>query len=465
MKGLMKPFLSLTDAHHKPTMRPQWLIGLGFALAILLGALLLTLPIANTSGRWWNYLDAVFTATSATCVTGLTVVDTGTHFTFFGQIVILTLIQLGGLGVMTFGTFLLVLVGRRLSVQNEFVLQNSFGVEEVRGMRSLLRYALGLTILIEGVGAISLTARYLELGYAQQDAIYYGVFHSISAFCNAGFALHPDNLIGFREDPVYLITVMTLIISGGLGFLVLHNLASIKFWRRNRKTRGRLALHSRIVLTTTILLIFGGWLAILGTEWSASLNALALPDRLLCGLFQSVTPRTAGFNAVDMGTLSEPGRFVTILLMFVGGSPGSTAGGVKTTTMVVLMLTIAAMLRGRRETELHSRTIPMAVVREALVIFLLGLFVVVIGFVLLLLTEGPQTGTDHSGRLIFEAVSAFGTVGLSLNWTPNLSSAGRIVIILCMFVGRLGPLAAALIIGNIDVTQRLRYPEEEVVVG
>lgn len=461
----MKPFLSLTDNHHKPILKPQWLISFGFALAILLGTGLLTLPWANTSGQWWNFVDALFTATSATCVTGLTVVDTGTHFTFFGQIVILSLIQLGGLGVMTFGTFLLVLVGRRLSVQNEFVLQNSFGVEEVRGMRSLLRYALGLTILIEGVGAISLTTRYLELGYIQRDAIYYAIFHSVSAFCNAGFALHPDNLIGFREDPAYLITIMSLIVSGGLGFLVLHNLASIKFWRRNRKTRGRLSLHSRIVLSTTILLIFGGWLAILGTEWYASLQNLKLTDRLLCGLFQSITPRTAGFNVINMSDLSDPGRFTTILLMFIGGSPGSTAGGVKTTTMVVLILTIAAMLRGRRETELHHRTIPMAVVREALVIFLLGLFVVAIGFGLLLLTEGPRTGTDQSVRLLFESVSAFGTVGLSLDWTSNLSAAGRIVIIICMFVGRLGPLAAALIIGNIDVNQRLRYPEEEVVVG
>jgi len=446
-------------------MKPQWQISIGFGLAILLGGGLLTLPWANASGRWWNYLDALFTATSATCVTGLTVVDTGTHFTFFGQIVILSLIQLGGLGVMTFGTFLLVLVGRRLSVQNEFVLQNSFGVEEVRGMRSLLRYALGLTILIEGIGAACLTIRYLELGFVQRDAIYYGVFHAVSAFCNAGFSLHPDSLIGFREDPAYLITIMTLIVAGGLGFLVLHNLASIKFWRRNRKTRGRLALHSRIVLATTILLIFGGWLVMLRTEWHASLGDLKLPDRLLCGLFQSVTPRTAGFNVASMNALSEPGRFATILLMFVGGSPGSTAGGVKTTTMVVLVLTIAAMLRGRRETELHNRTIPMAVVREALVIFLLGLFVVLIGFSLLLLAEGPRTGTDQSGRLLFETVSAFGTVGLSLDGTPNLSSAGRIVIMMCMFVGRLGPLTAALIIGNIDVNQRLRYPEEEVVVG
>jgi len=461
----MNPFFSRTGACHKPAMKPQWLIGIGFGLAILLGAGLLMLPWANTSGRWWNFLDALFTSTSATCVTGLTLVDTGTHFTRFGQIVILSLIQLGGLGVMTFGTFLLVLVGRRLSVQNEFVLQNSFGVEEVRGIRSLLRYAIGLTILFEGAGAAILTMRYLESGFVRQEAIYHGIFHAISAFCNAGFALYPDSLTGFRGDPAYLVTIMALLVSGGLGFLVLHNLASIKFWRRNRKTRGRLALHSRIVLTTTLLLIFCGWLVMLGTEWFASLRNMDWPDRLLCSLFHAVTPRTAGFNVLDMGALSEPGRFATILMMFVGGSPGSTAGGVKTTTMVVLVLTIAAMIRGRRETELHDRTIPVAVVREALVIFLMGVLIVVAAFSLLLLTECPQTGTDQSARLLFESVSAFGTVGLSIGGTADLSAAGRIVIIVCMFVGRLGPLATALIIGNIDVNQRLRFPEEEVVVG
>jgi trk system potassium uptake protein TrkH len=192
---------------------------------------------------------------------------------------------------------------------------------------------------------------------------------------------------------------------------------------------------------------------------------MSLPDRLLGALFQSMTPRTAGFNVIDMASLSEPGRFTTLLLMFVGGSPGSTAGGVKTTTMVVLVLTIIAMVRGRRETELYNRTIPLAVVREAVVIFMLGLFVVIAGFGLLLLTETPRMGSDDAARLLFETVSAFGTVGLSLGGTADLSAAGRSVIIVCMFVGRLGPLAAALIIGEMDVNQRLRYPEEEIVVG
>lgn len=446
-------------------LKPQWMIGIGFALAIFLGAGLLMLPLANTSGTWGNFLDALFTATSATCITGLSVVDIGTYFTLFGQMVILALIQLGGLGVMTFGTFLLILVGRRLSLQNEFVLQNSFGAEDVRGIRSLVRYALGMTLLLEGIGATILTSCYIEKGYDYSKAIYHGIFHAISAFCNAGFALYPDNLASFHNDPIYLLVIMALLVTGGLGFLVLHNLASIKFWRRNRMTRGRLSLQSRIVLTATFWLILSCWAILLAAEWHYGLQGRTLTDKLISTLFHSTAPRTAGFNVLDMYSLTEVSRFATMLMMFIGGSPGSTAGGVKTTTIVVLILTIIAMLRGRRETEMHGRTIPVTIVREALVIFMLCLLLILSSYGILLLTEHIPSGSNKAEQLMFETVSAVGTSGLSLGITPSLSAAGRLVIIVCMFIGRLGPLAAALIIGNTEVSQRLRYPEEEVVVG
>lgn len=446
-------------------LSPQWLVALGFMLAILTGTLLLSLPAANTDGLWQKPLTALFTATSATCVTGLSVIDIGTRLTLFGQLVVLALIQLGGLGITTFGTFLLVVVGRRLSVQSEFVLMDAYGTEEVHGLHSLLLWTMTFTLFFEGFGTLLLWTRYastttLPLG----QAFYYAAFHAVSAFCNAGFSLHPDSLVSFQNDPFYLSTVGFLVVSGGLGFLVLYNLVTIKFWRRNLKTRGRLSLHTKIVLTATGFLILLGTALFLAQEWSNTLGGLPLADKLTCGLFQSVTPRTAGFNVVPMEQLREVTRFTTTLLMVIGGSPGSSAGGVKTTTLVVLVMTILAMCKNRRETVLFSRTIPYAVVREAIVIILLAASLILSAYGILLCTEAPASSGDAS-KLLFETVSAVATVGLSINRTGTLSDAGRCVIIFCMFVGRLGPLAVALMIGNRDETQRIRYPEEEVVVG
>ncbi len=451
-------------------LSPQWLMALGFLFAILTGTLLLTFPAANTNGRGLGPVTALFTATSATCVTGLSVIDIGTDLTLFGQLVVLTLIQLGGLGITTFGTFLLVIVGRRLSVQSEFVLMNSYGIDEVNGLRSLLRWTMGLTFVIEGLGAFLLWTRYLlhapdlHMAPGLWPPIYYAVFHSISAFCNAGFSLHRENLIAFQNDPFFLGVIDLLIISGGLGFLVLYNLITNKFWRRNLKTRGRVTLHSKIALTATLVLIAAGLIAFLCQEWDNTLKDLSPLTKFTCALFQSVTPRTAGFNVVDMGQVKETTRFTTNLLMLIGGSPGSSAGGVKTTTMVVLIMTIFAICKSRRETIIFSRTVPSAVVREALTIFLLAISLILTAFGILLWTEAPLKPDDAS-KLIFETVSAAATVGLSINHTPTLSTAGRMVIIVCMFVGRLGPLAVALLVGAREESRRIRYPEEEIVVG
>ena len=451
-------------------LSPQWLMALGFLFAILIGTFLLTLPVASTNGRGTDPVSALFTATSATCVTGLSVIDIGTELTLFGQLVVLTLIQIGGLGITTFGTFLLVIVGRRLSVQSEFVLMSSYGIDEVNGLRSLLRWTMGLTFLIEGIGAILLWTRYLlhapelHLPPGIWPPIYYAVFHSVSSFCNAGFSLHHDNLIPFQTDPFFLGIIDLLIVLGGLGFLVLYNLITTKFWRRNLKMRGRVTLHSKITLMATLLLIALGAIAFMCQEWDNTLKDLPLVHKITCSLFQSITPRTAGYNVVDMGQITETTRFTTNLLMLVGGSPGSAAGGVKTTTLVVLIMTIFAICKNRRETVIFSRTIPNAIVREALVIFILSISLVLTAFGVLLWTEAPLK-TDDASKLMFETISAFATVGLSINHTPTLSLAGRLVIILCMYVGRLGPLAVALLIGTREESQRIRHPEEEIVVG
>jgi trk system potassium uptake protein TrkH len=445
--------------------KPHWLVTLGFLAVIVAGACLLSLPAANTDGQRPPLLTAFFTATSASCVTGLSVVDIGADLTLFGQWVVLVMIQIGGLGIMTLGTFLLVVVGRRVSAQSEFVLMDAYGVAKSHSLRSLLLCALLFTVFFEGLGTFLLWLRYRNLTLPDGgSALYYAFFHAVNAFCNAGFSLHHDSLVSFRDDPFYLLVASTLIICGGLGFLVLYNLVTFRFWRRNLKTRGRLTLHTRIVLSATLILLLLGSAFFLLQEWSAALSGLSVRDKLVCGFFHGVVPRTAGFNAVPMDALSESSRFTTVLLMMIGGSPGSAAGGMKTTTLSVLIMTMIAMYKNRTETVMFSRTVPFTVVRESLVIFLLTVVCILVVYGLLLMAESPRHSDDAS-KLFFETVSAVGTVGLSINHTASLSAPGRCVVIAAMFLGRIGPLTVTLMIGSRNKAPCLHYPEEEVVVG
>ncbi len=448
---------------------PEWIVVRAFAFAILLGTLLLCLPWANRRSEWTDPLTALFTATSATCVTGLTVVDTGSFFTLFGQTVVLLLIQAGGLGIMTLGTFLLILTGRRLDIEDEFVLMDSLGYDRIRGLPSLLRRTILFTVLLEGAGAVILAHRlYAAHNLPLGTAAWHGLFHAVSAFCNAGFALQADSLVSFRDDPVILLTISALLILGGLGFLVLHDLSSIRFWRRNLITRGRLSLHTKVVLKTTAILIAGGWILITLLEWNHTLAGLSAPTRFLTSFFHAVTPRTAGFNAVDMTLFHPATLFLTMILMFIGGSPGSTAGGIKTTTLAILCRVTFAITRGRAAVESHGRTISQKVISEALSIFLLGAVLVICAFLALLIIESPPLlvkGCSRADELLFETVSAFGTVGLSTGITASLSAAGKLIIMLVMFVGRVGPLTLALIVGRRAVQQATRLPEEELIVG
>ncbi len=450
-------------------VKPEWVVVRAFVAAILVGACALCLPVCNRSGAWTPPLTALFTATSATCVTGLSVVDIGSHFSWAGQWVILAMIQMGGLGIMTFGTFLLIAVGRRLGLQEEFVLINSMGFDRIRGLPSLLKRAFFFTALFELAGtAIIATRLHGWHGLSFPAALYAAFFHSVSAFCNAGFSLYPENLIPLREDSVILMTLAALVVLGGIGFLVLHDLSSIRFWRRDLILRGRLALHTRIVLKTTAILLVVGWGLFAWFEWGRTLAPLGRPDKVLVALFQSVTPRTAGFNAVDMALVHPATLWLTLILMFIGGSPCSTAGGIKTTTIAVLFRVALAMVTGRREIESHGRTIPAKAVREGLAVFMLSAAFVTVAFVTLLLIENPpvlSASASAADELLFEAVSAFGTVGLSTGITPFLSAAGQGVIILLMFVGRVGPLTLALTLGRKGVRQAVRFPEEEVIVG
>lgn len=458
----------MVSNNQEKSKSPHWFIIKAVALPIIAGTGLLMIPLASRANQWTDPLTALFMATSAMCVTGHTIVDPGSYFSLFGQIVLLGLVQLGGLGFMTLAMVCLVLLGRRLSMQSELNLTASLGWEAASQLKRLLYRTIVFTIIAEGVGAMILTVR-LVLGHniAFGRACYQGVFHAITAFCNAGFSLFPSNLMMVRDDKIFILTVGLLVVMGGLGFLVINEFAVFKFWQENRLTRGRLSLHARSVVGASAVLIMGGWLAFALLEWNNALAPLPVGDKLNCALFHSIATRTAGFNVVDMAQTHVATRFTTMLLMFIGGSPGSTAGGIKTTVAVVLLYTMLAFIRGQRETILMNRTIPVRVVEEALSVFLLGVVVVSVLYGLLLVSEETALLTTRftSEALLFETISAFGTVGLSTGIMSSLTVVGKLLMILGMFIGRVGPLTMVLVVGLKESRQLVRFPEENVTIG
>jgi trk system potassium uptake protein TrkH len=438
-----------------------------FAGAIAGGAALLLLPGAATERL--SVIDAVFTATSAVCVTGLTVVDTGTRLTAFGQLVVLGLFQAGGLGIMTFAMFGVLLLGRNVSFRDRMVVEDSMHHSPTHELGRLLRYVLAFTLVVEAAGAALLFLRW-RADFPAGRAAYLSVFHSVSAFCNAGFSLFPDSLVRYRGDPVVNAVVTALIIFGGLGFLVNMELRDQVLCRLRGRRPTRLSLHARLVLVVTGILLAVGMAGFLITEWNNLLRGMGMGERLLAGWFQAVTPRTAGFNTVDYGQASTATLFFTIFLMFVGGSPGSTAGGVKTTSLALLFLLLRARYRGRGRAMVFHRTIPHAVMDRALSVILMSW--ILASSALFLLAVAELGATPHAGarpqfiQLMFETVSAFGTVGLSTGITATLSPAGKLLLVLLMFAGRLGPVTVALAAGRrASGRVRFRYAEENVMVG
>ena len=431
------------------------------------GTVLLSLPVAQ-AGEPVSLLDALFTSTSAVCVTGLTVVDTGTRFSPFGQAVVLALIQVGGLGLMTFAVFVGVVLGRKVAFTDRMVIQDSMHHTPTAGVRRLVRYVLAFTLAVEAAGAALLWVRFRGQ-FPAGEAVWQSVFHSVSAFCNAGFGLLPDNLVRYRGDLLVNLAITGLIVVGGLGFLV-----NMELWDlvRARLRGGRaplLTLHARLALVVTAALLGVGTVAFLLLEWDNVLRGLPLGERLLASWFQSVTPRTAGFNTIDYGQVSSDTLFFTIFLMFVGASPGSTGGGIKTTTFGLLVALVVARWRGRGRATLFHRTIPHAVMDRALTIALLAWALVSLAVGLLVFTETHgrpfAVAEPRFLALMFEAVSAFGTVGLSTGITPSLSASGKLVLVALMFVGRVGPLTLVLAVGPRQERGRFRYAEENVMVG
>jgi trk system potassium uptake protein TrkH len=457
---------------------PAQTLILSFVVLITTGAGLLMLPKASTAEPL-SFVDALFTSTSATCVTGLIVKETGHDFTLMGQLIILTLIQLGGLGIVVFGAVIALLLGQALSVRESVAMQDLLSAQTVSRIGKIIAFIFFGTLLIEAIGALAMFDMWDNVTgrmHSQQHQWFCTVFHSISAFCNAGFSLFPDSLVRYnRYQGVY--TVMApLIILGGLGFGVLYDLFSLltnrikRFFKRWRRPELRLAMHAprrmqlqtKVVLAVSAALSIIGMLAIVVFERCAGSGNPGHAD-WLGAFFQSVTARTAGFNTVEISGLSAPSQFVLILLMIIGGSPGSTAGGIKTATFAVLLMTVIAALRKRAEVEMFSRSVRLAIVGRAITITVLYVAALFAATLLLTVTENDNGFTF--GSIAFEAASALGTVGLTTGITPALTAAGKFVIIAAMLVGRLGPLTlVAAMTFNLKPV-KYSYPEEPVMVG
>ncbi|WP_218830492.1 TrkH family potassium uptake protein [Rubrivirga marina] len=466
----------MTDADGPVRQRGAWGRSLS-AAQLFVGSFLLLVGVGTVgfkalpglyAGEPLSWLDALFTATSAICVTGLVVVDTATFFTGWGQAYVLLLIQLGGLGILTFSTLLLAALGRRLSLRQEDLARSAAGPAVGLDPLRLTRHVVGFTLGIEAVGAALLYVQWApEMGMS--GALWPAVFHSVSAFCNAGFSTFSDSLVGAQGDAGILVVVMALVTVGGIGFLVLEEL--MDRLRRHPERRPRLSVHTRLVLATTALLAVGGGVLFTAFEWGRTFSELDPLDRAVNGLFLSVTARTAGFNAIDYAEAAPSTNFLTVLLMSVGGSPGSTAGGIKTTTAALLVLLAWARLRGRDHVAVWGRTVPEGTIQRAV-----GLFVVAFGVVtaaIFVLTWSELAWAEAQGAtveaeflaLMFEAASAFNTVGLSMGVTPDLSVVGRWTAIGLMFVGRVGPLAFAAALSRRRDPTAFRYASEDVGLG
>ena len=436
------------------------IIALVFAAIILLGAGLLTLPAASRSGISCGFLPALFTATSATCVTGLVLFDTFTQWSGFGQTVIISLIQIGGLGFMSAATMFVFLLRRRIGLKQRLVMAQALSVSDMDGIVGLQKTVLKGSFAIEGIGALILLVRFWpEYGFL--TALKWGVFHSISAFCNAGFdilgCITPGaSLLEFQSDPVVLLTLGTLVVVGGLGFLVWQELAEKRKFKQ-------FSVYTRLVLVTTMVLLLSGWILMCILEWNnpGTLGPMSVPDKLLNGLFQSVTLRTAGFAAIDQALLTEGGKAMSMVLMLIGGSSGSTAGGLKTVTFIVLFLFMASRIRGRETVCVYKRTIPQRQVLDAMTIAFVMIVLAMFGGIFLSATS-PIGFTDA----LYESVSALATVGLTAGATTSLSIPAQLLIIVYMYFGRVGVLTISMgFLAGDRAEERFRYAETNLLIG
>jgi len=429
---------------------------MGFMLAIIIGTLILMLPIATTNEKGLDFLTALFTIASAICVTGLSVINVSKELNVFGQITLLMFIQLGGLGIMTFSSFIFMLIGKKITYEERELLKEERNVEDNGGIIGFLRKVILTVFTIEIIGAIFLTfsfAREMPL----KKAIYFGIFHSISAFCNAGFSLFSQGLEGYSSNILMNVTVAYLIIIGGIGFTVINSIIDSVRHRRNK-----LDLTSKVAVTITTILTVIGMVFFFIFEYknNGTIGNMSLGKKILASFFQSVTTRTAGFNTVPIGNLTESSTLMFCILMFVGASPGSTGGGIKTTTIGVIIFYVIGIIRKKEKVSIFNRRIGWEILNRAIVILVLAIAYVLTITLIILSIENLTFN-----QAIFEVVSAFGTVGLTLGVTPDLGVISRLLIIITMFIGRLGPMTFALAFGGTNEIEKISFPKENIIVG
>jgi len=443
-------------------LSPERIFILSFAGVILAGGLLLRLPFSAAAAPL-PWIDALFQSASAVCVTGLATIDVGRGLSTAGQTILIFLFQVGGLGILTFSAVFFVMLGHGLASKERDIMQSVFLHSPRRDLGPILKFVFLSTFLYEGAGALLLWARFSR-DFPWSEALYKAVFHAVSAFNNAGFSLFSGNLVSYQGDPIVNLTMMVLIVAGGIGFIVHYEL-HMRFFGKQR----RLSVHTKVVLVATGVLIVGGAVLFFIFENQRILKDLPWQNRVLASLFQSITPRTAGFNTVDIGMLANETILLMIALMFIGASPGSTGGGVKTTSASRLLLIVWSRLRGREEVSVSNRTIPRELLQRTISIILAATLSICFIVAVLLLAADHGGSADESRHLfvkyIFETTSAFATVGLSMNLTPTLTTPQKLAIILMMFAGRVGPLTLAFSLARITAKKAFTYAEEGVMVG
>jgi trk system potassium uptake protein TrkH len=433
------------------------ILSIGFALVISIGAILLSLPISSVTKEHTNFLDSLFTATSAVCVTGLVTLDTGTYWSSFGKIIIMLLIETGGLGFMSFTVIIAVLLGKKITLKDRIIMKESMNTFSVQGLVKMVKYIFYFTIFLQFFGAALLSTQFIPQ-YGLKVGVFYSIFHSISAFCNAGFDLFGNytSLVNYSSNPIVLLTISALIILGGLGFTVLLEIY-------NHKKGRKISAHSKIVFYITIPLIILGFLFIFLVEYKnpQTLGSMNFTDKVLNAFFASVTPRTAGFNSISTDGMTTVGKLITIILMFIGGASGSTAGGLKVTTFGILIFTLVSVLKGREDTEVFGRRFSKETVYKAFTILFIATILVLVVTIILTITEPNELFIN----LLYEATSAFGTVGLTTGVTQNICPISKIVLIITMYLGRVGPLTVLLAIVNKKKKRNLKYPEAKILIG
>lgn len=463
----------MSQKYAKLKLKPPQAILLGFATMILFGTLLLCLPIASKDGQSVGFINALFTAVSANCVTGLSIVNTMEHWTIFGKVIILALIQFGALGFMTILTLLMMLLHKNISLKNRLVIQASFNQDGIGGMVRLVKRVALITCAFEACGAVILALSFhFGSDMPWQQAVPQGIFHAISAFCNAGFDNLGGSLQPLRANTALITTIGALAIAGGLGFTVWTELIDLAKNRQKLPLRNRiihLSLHSKIVLTTSAVLLLSGWILFAVLEWAnpATLAQLHPAEKLGAALFHSAALRTAGFNIIHPDALSEIAKFFSGIWMFIGGSPGSTAGGIKTVTLAIIIFSMISVLRGRKNIEVFGRTLPPALLQKALSVACTMLLVIVVSATILHFTE-QGTAYPHSFfDLLLESCAAASSSGISNGITPYLSPAGKLIISFCMFLGRLSPITVvvALTMRQHNGYSGISLPKENVIIG